>query len=167
MDLNASTILGFRYSHETETTLTPSKASRTVAILQFKEGSYHWIRIPEPPHDSNKLYSCFKGLPSSSWIDLDVEDVGLEQHALQVQGTPCTQVTWMDLIGAGWMTTESMAGPMMLVCGSVASQWSVYKFSTPPTLSQIPLLVEKQWDLIVPLVQPQRVSTEQGVYFVG
>jgi hypothetical protein len=167
MDLNASTILGFKYSNDKDITLTPSQASRSVAVGRLVGDSYRWFLIPEPPHDSNKLYSCFKGLPSSTWIELDLEDLGLEEHALQVPGTACQDVTWKDMVGAGWMTEESIAGPVMLACGSSNCKWSVCKLSTLPAPQQIPQHLEKQWDMVIPLVQPQRVSAAEGVYFVG
>ena len=171
---NASTILGFKYSEEqAEISLSPPKSDRSVSYLRRMGDTLRWVRIPEPHHDSNKLYASFKGIPTCVWLGMDLEDLGLETEGLSaagVQHDEDVQVT--DFIGSGWINSkdDAKSSIFMVACRqSGTASWRVFKLREclPHVGDPASYHFCQECDIIVPMVQPKRVMTEQGVYFVG
>ncbi|KAJ3126814.1 hypothetical protein HK098_007108 [Nowakowskiella sp. JEL0407] len=181
-DINAKPILGFKYSEASQTsiTLTPNHGSRN--ILFFRNDEFFencWVEILEPHHDSNKLYASCRGLPTETWVDLNLEDLGLETNDFTGGGLFRGNVGIQKLIGSGWMTSDQRQknSVVMLVCAGTKGSdlWKIKKVSVNSDVDISELISKLLKDdnqiaasnLIVPVIQPQRVVSEQGVYFVG
>jgi hypothetical protein len=182
--VNEAAILGFKYSlSSSNVTLSPPKGTRKIVFLQRVGPSLQWFHILEPHHDSNKLYSCFKGLPTDTMVQLQLEDLGLDEVAgFKATAEPLPQettnsISLMDFIGAGWMTDDDNVDatqnstPILLAYGKRDIQsWQVMKLKEGGEVSS--LLADmtnnkEQFDIVIPFVQPKRVVSEKGVYFVG
>ncbi len=172
MDVNQS-ILGFKYSENEENiSLSPPKGIRTISYLRRVGEFFQWFQIPEPHHDSNKLYASFRGIPTNTWVELDLEDLGLEADGFNAEGERQDEVQLMDFIGAGWMDTSDAAvdSKMMVACGQEGRQtWSITKIQEfPADVGDATSYIGSQkCDIAIPFIQPKRVVTDKGVYFVG
>jgi hypothetical protein len=173
MDINSSTLLGFKYSeNQVDISLSPPKGDRTVSFLRRVGDTFTWFRIPEPFHDSNKLYASFKGFPSGAWLELDLEDLGLPAAAFKVEGVQQEEVRLMDFVGSGWMKSADDANKavVMVACGHSGKEtWSISKLAhRSVNVEDVSACAcDQKCDVIIPMVQPERVVSEKGVYFVG
>ena len=179
--VNDFPLLGFKYSESASDSisLSPPKGTRKIAFLQRVGLSLQWFHILEPHHDSNKLYSCFKGLPSDTMVQLQLEDLGLDEvdgfkADLPPLETTANIISPMDFIGAGWMMDDQVTAqasaqntPILLAYGQRGEigSWQVMKLKECP--ADIATNCKKDYDIVIPFVQPKRVVSEKGVYFVG
>jgi hypothetical protein len=172
-DLNDFTILGFKYAENTNVTLTPTQGQRYVSFLRLIDGQFRWFQILEAHHDSNKLYASVAGIPTGSWVAMDLEDIGLEANGFKTTGAAVQddKVVAQKWIGSGWMNQEDSTNPKILIaCGNGNDVFQFTKLNKYPTtlsdiLSHLPS--QHNFDIIIPIVQPKRVVSEKGVYFVG
>jgi hypothetical protein len=178
---NHSTLLGFKYSlDQSAISLSPPKGSRQIAFLKRSGDSLCWVHTDDPHHDANKLYASFRGIPSSSWVQLDLEDLGLETQDFEDSRQESfgrdtsLEVGLQDFVGAGWMNKDaferSNTPVLMVACRHKDTRiWRITKLKESPGDPGDSSFYDRQADsdIIIPLVQPRRIESDSGVYFVG
>ena len=170
-DINGNTILGFKYTENQDaiTLSPPPKGIRKVAFLQCVGDSFRWFWIPEPQHDSNKLYASFRGLPIGTTANISLEDLGLHIEGFNEAEEKGGKVHLLDFVGAGWMKTldDAFGSPFLVAyClgGNQGQEWHVTKMKAWFAAS---FSKSQKCDIAIPLIQPKRVVSKDGVYFVG
>lgn len=173
-------ILGFKYTPaQKNIVLTPCGGSRQIAFLRLSDSKWRWYQsIREPYHDSNKLYAMCRGVGSNEWItDRDLEDLGVESEWL-LQNCPLLErnLSVKDFIGSGWINDLAHMGGdtfVMLVAGRISEskRWSLIKMDAVPVEEKLmdPSAYPStpHFDVLLPIIQPKRVVSADGVFFVG
>eukprot|EP01006_Ploeotia_vitrea_P064904 TRINITY_DN89319_c0_g1_i1.p1 TRINITY_DN89319_c0_g1~~TRINITY_DN89319_c0_g1_i1.p1 ORF type:complete len:205 (+),score=32.64 TRINITY_DN89319_c0_g1_i1:210-824(+) len=194
-DVN-QTIAGFSGS-DRNVSLTSIKKTRKVTffkILQAAEGTketdvkFKQVTVEEPFHDSNKIFSMMRSLPRGEACELDLEDVGFEDS---YHYSPTTALQEEDcgapgelpaLVGGGWVDKEHQPDEstrLGLAVPSSDRRWKVVvvefkaiggKWDAQAVVSQVlahGLVDPKVGGLFIPILQPMREHSAQGVLFVG
>ncbi|KAJ3056970.1 hypothetical protein HK102_011118 [Quaeritorhiza haematococci] len=138
------------------------------------------LSVLEPFHDSNKLYASMSGLPTGEITAIDLEDFGIEQKAFDATEPAKDGVR---IMGSNWLQPGDDSGTTATTRIAVAVRkedgkwvWVNYKMGETRiedwNAGKIAGVLAEHGlnhidNLVLPVLQPKRVITPNGVVFVG
>ncbi|KAJ3202999.1 hypothetical protein HDU67_000156 [Dinochytrium kinnereticum] len=180
-------ILGFSPSKGGPISLTPIQdPTRHIQLFKFHPLHLWSIHsIPEPWHDSNKLFMSCRGLPLDARTKLDLEDLGLTVTQKILANASPSSTSSVCLVGGSWVDADDRILPTTRVAlcwneGEVEDKWTIKIVSADQVLlfdgkgglasdawnvgamqALVTPVTSEQW--VIPVLMPIRHETASGV----
>ncbi|CAB9497898.1 expressed unknown protein [Seminavis robusta] len=196
-DINQLVNMGFVSSDGSETQFhSLSHSNRSAAIIFRGNSVPEAVLVPDPHHDSNKLYGVIRALPKGQVFHFQLEDLGIEEKDCRVgdekkslqsdepsllSPQQCVGGVWLDELvkGKEWPSWSRVAFAASIAGSSTFAVVALdpqQLFATPSSRVSIAEVVKllgdvdhlfTMADMIVPVVMPRRIASSVEVKFHG